>query len=409
MADGNTLLTTAQITYESAAVLMNNLVFAGKIDRQYSDEFAVAGAKIGDQIHIRKPPRFVVTDGPVVTPQNIVETYVTLTLNYQKTLALNYTGKDLALSIDNFRDRIIKPAAVELANEVDRQVLADVYRQVYNFKGSPGTPPNDSAIFLDMKARMLDEATPDDDIWCACITPRTQASMVKALQGLFNDQARIAEQYTRGAMGTALGFDWYVDQNMPAHVVGALGGTPLVSGGGQTGSSLLTSGWTATTGAVRRGDVINLANVFAVNPKHRRSTGELRDFVVLADATADGSGNMTISIAPPIVPPDSLGNVVQFQTVNASPAPNAPITVKGGANTNTPQNICFHPKFASLGFADLPLPKRGEAYRVQDEDLGISMRVWEDSNWLTDTHGVRMDVLFGVVVVYSEWAGRIAA
>ncbi|MEK6881825.1 MAG: hypothetical protein AABY22_19560, partial [Nanoarchaeota archaeon] len=68
-----------------------------------------------------------------------------------------------------------------------------------------------------------------------------------------------------------------------------------------------------------------------------------------------------------------------------------------------------YPKFASIGFADLVLPKTGEAYRISDPDLGISMRVWESSDWLTDRHGVRMDVLFGIVVIFPQWCVRIAS
>lgn len=406
---GNTFLTRAEITYRMAAVLMNNLVFAGSIDRQYSSEFAQTGAKIGNQIHIRKPPRFIVGDGPVVVPQDVTETFVTLTLNYHKNLACNYTSEDLTLSIDDFENRVIRPAAVQVANEIDRVVLADVYSQIYNTKGTPGTRPNDSQIFLDAKARMLNQATPMDMPWQALLSPLSEASMVKALQGLFNAQTIIGEQYRRGRMQEALGFDWDVDQNMPVHTVGALGGTPLVNGANQTGSSLVTDGWTNTTGAVKKGDVFTIAGVYEVNPLSRRSTGELQQFVVGADATADGSGNMTISISPTLTPVDSLGNVVQFQTVTASPANDAAITVLGAATTVTPQNLCYHPKFATLGFADLTMPYDDGGYRLAAPELGLSMRVWQASDWRTDTHGTRIDVLFGVAVVYPQWACRVAA
>jgi hypothetical protein len=395
---------------------MNSLVFAGKIDRQYSDEFAQQGAQIGDQIHIRIPPRYIVGDGAAVVPQNITESYRTLTLNYQKNLAINYTSKDRTLSIDNFRERIIRPAVVEVANEVDRQVLADVYYQIYNTYGTPGAVPNSSATFLDAGARLLNEATPDDDAtWLSLVTPRTQASMVFALQGLFNSQGKIATQYERGRMATdTIGFDWYHSQNMPTHTVGALGGTPIVSGASQTGASLLTSGWTgAVATRLKRGDVFTIGSgvtgVYAVNPKNRESTGELRQFVVTADAASDVSGIMTIPISPSIVPLDGTGAKTQFQTVVASPAASATINVLGAANTVTPQNLTFYPKFASIGFADLVLPKTGEAYRISDPDLGISMRVWESSDWLTDRHGVRLDILFGIVVIYPQWCVRIAS
>lgn len=76
---------------------------------------------------------------------------------------------------------------------------------------------------------------------------------------------------------------------------GTLAGTPLVAGASQTGASLAIDGCTAGT-TLLKGDM------FAVN-------GELK--MVCADATADGSGTMTVTFEPPL---------------RSSPADNAPIT-----------------------------------------------------------------------------------
>lgn len=77
---------------------------------------------------------------------------------------------------------------------------------------------------------------------------------------------------------------------------GTATGTPLVNGASQTGTSLITDGWTAGITALKAGDY------FGVN-------GELK--MVTADATADGSGNATISFEPPL---------------RAAPADNAALT-----------------------------------------------------------------------------------
>ena len=65
-------------------------------------------------------------------------------------------------------------------------------------------------------------------------------------------------------------------------------GTPLVKGGSQTGSSLVTDGWTtSTTGILKAGDWIQLG-----------SGSSSRLHKVLDDVNSDGSGNATISIWP---------------------------------------------------------------------------------------------------------------
>lgn len=78
---------------------------------------------------------------------------------------------------------------------------------------------------------------------------------------------------------------------------GTLVGTPLVNGAAQTGSSLITDGWGVSQKVLAAGDY------FEVN-------GEFK--IVTADVTSNGSGQATISFAPPL---------------RASPADNAAITV----------------------------------------------------------------------------------
>ena len=67
-------------------------------------------------------------------------------------------------------------------------------------------------------------------------------------------------------------------------------GTPLVNGASQTGSSLVTDGWTAdTTGILKAGDWIQLGS---------GSTTTLHK--VLDDVNSDGSGNATLELFPRI-------------------------------------------------------------------------------------------------------------
>ena len=76
---------------------------------------------------------------------------------------------------------------------------------------------------------------------------------------------------------------------------GTIAGTPLVKGAAQSGNSLLIDGCTAGT-TLLAGDFIGV-------------NGELK--MVVSDATADGAGEMTLTIEPPL---------------RASPADNAAIT-----------------------------------------------------------------------------------
>jgi hypothetical protein len=75
---------------------------------------------------------------------------------------------------------------------------------------------------------------------------------------------------------------------------GAATGTPVVNGANQTGSSIITDGWTPNTVVLKVGDMF--------------SFGELKR--VTADVLSDGSGNATILFTP---------------AIRTSPADNTPI------------------------------------------------------------------------------------
>ena len=125
----NTLLTISKITNESLRVLKNNLGGSAGINKEYSSEFAKKGAKIGSVINVRKPVRFTVRTGRTLDIQDVTEQSVALTLDTQAGVDFQFTSQDMALSIDEFSDRYIKPAIATIANKIDYDVMS-LYKQV---------------------------------------------------------------------------------------------------------------------------------------------------------------------------------------------------------------------------------------------------------------------------------------
>jgi hypothetical protein len=398
----NTLLTISMITREALRVLENNLTFTKTVNRQYDDRFGVEGAKIGTVLNVRKPPRYVGRTGTAISIEDATETQVAVTLDTQFGVDISFTSEDLALKIDDFSKRFISPAVATIANKIDHSGLA-LYKSVYNSVGTPGTTPNALLTYLQAGVKLDDNAAPMDGDRSVCITPMMQATIVDALKGLFQQSSAIASQYRRGQMGTAIGFDWYMDQNCNTHTVGPLGGTPLVNGASQTGASLITDGWTsAAASRLKEGDVFTVAGVNSVNPQSRQDTGQLQQFVCTADKSSDGSGNLTATISPSITVSGA------FQTVTGSPADNAAITVIGAASTVSPQGLLHHKDAFTLAMADLPLPQGTDmAARVSDSQLGMSIRMIRDYDITTDKFPCRLDVLFGWAALRPELACRI--
>src|ERR1700749_1603071 len=106
------------ITNEALVVLENELVIANRVERQYSDEFAQTGAKIGATCNIRRPPRYKGTFGAPLNVENTFEESMPGSLNYQFHGEVQFTTQDLALAMDMVNERILRPQGATVGNRI---------------------------------------------------------------------------------------------------------------------------------------------------------------------------------------------------------------------------------------------------------------------------------------------------
>lgn len=393
------------ITNRALAVIKNNLAATRFINRQYDSSFAQAGAKIGDTLNIRKPPRFKGRTGNALAVEDAVETSTPLKLTTLRGCDIEFNDVDLLLSIDDFSRRFIEPQVASVVNAVDADVLSLMASSTYNSVNSIGAAPTKRTALL--AGAMLDSngAPKGSGLRGMIVDPYTQVEIVDTLTSLYNDQNKLSQQFRRGNMvDDVLGFDWSMDQNVQKHTVGPLGGAPLVNGAGQTGNTLNTDGWTAAAGLrLNAGDVFTITGVYGVNPQNRQTTGQLQQFVATAAANSDGTGASALAISPAITPTG------QFQNVTNAPADNAVITVVGAAGSTYTVNIACSPDAFTLACADLEIPKGVDmAARAQDKDSGLSLRMVRAYDIRTNTRPCRLDILYGVAPLYPEWSTRLA-
>ncbi len=395
----NTLLTVDHITRRALFVLNNELSFARNVDRQHDKDFRAVNRR-GDSIRIRKPVRYTVSDGQAIDIQSSTETSVTLVLDKQKHVAMEFSSKELLLDINDFDRQFITPAISELANKIDDDGTV-LYQQVYNAIGTAGTVPTTALTYLQARQKLDDFAIPRDKR-CVVITPEMDANAVDALKALFHSSSQLQQQYIKGRMGEALGFDWFTDQNVRAHTAGTYAGSVTVNGANQTGNSIITQSWSSGASDLKKGDLITLADVYAVNPKNRRSTGSLQQFAVQEDIS-DTAGAMTISIEP------AMTLTGPYQTVNALAANTAALTVVSGTTGKVSrQALAFHKDAFTLGMGILEKPQGVHFASVKyDKTLGIAIRCVAQYDIRTDTFPCRLDVLYGWLAQRPELAVRI--
>ena len=396
----NALLTPALITRETLTILTNNLVAAGKVNRQFENQFV----KIGTTLTVRKPNRFSVSLGPALQIQDITEPSTSISISTQAHIDFQFSSQELTLSIEEYSERYCKPAAETLANQIDTSVL-QLFNQVNNLVGTPGTPPNAFASIAAVGQRLDENAAPQDGR-VLILNAAAYWSLANGVSNLFTRS--VAEPALKGFLAAIANFEIYLDQNVQPQTVGAYAGSGVVNGAGQSGSQIITNGWTASiNGLLNVGDVITFAGVYNVNPQNYVSTGTLAQFVITQVQNSDSGGNSTLNISPAIVGPAASGQQGNpYQNVSALPANGAAIVVSGSPNTSYFQNLGFTRDAFGLVCVPMELPG-GVDFAAREMFRNISMRVVRAYDIWNDVTPCRIDVLYGTSFFYGQLAVRL--
>jgi hypothetical protein len=409
----NTTLTAAVVAKTALAVLDNELGVLKTFYRAPEDEFSnrVNGYKIGDTVSIRRPADFTVRSGATLSTQDVIEGKVDLTIDQQIGVDFQFTSSDLTLKVTDLAERVMKPAMSNMINYMANDILSTMYKRVYNWVGTVGGTVDTFAKFAKAPQRLDTMAVPMENR-NAVLCPADFWGLLGSQTALYiQDAAKGA--YRDGSLGMIGGVDTRMNQMAPTHTVGPLGGTPLINGASQNVTydtakntwtqSLITDGWTAAAASrVKEGDVFTIANVYMVNPKTKVSTGILQQFIVTADGSSDGSGNLTLTISPPMITSGP------YQTVNAAAADNAALTFVGTASTAYTQNLVYHKN--SMALAIVPLEMPAAAYGGHRESYkGMSCRVIPIYDGTNDISKWRLDLLYGRKMIDPRLATRLTA
>lgn len=408
----NNFENTTLVTKFAVKEFKNAMQMLAKVDRQWDSSFR----KVGNSINIRRPVMFsAVTANATFAAEDIQEATTQLTLSNHYHVDFTISQVDLKLEIEEANERYIKPAMIELAQQVESAITAGYYN-VANFSGTAGTKPSTFLDIANANAILDNLGVPDDGNRVGFFEPLAAVALANGLKGVFpQDIAKNAIEMAK--IGMYGGVTLFKNQSQALHTVGVNTGTPLVDGasqnvtyaaataGGIWSQSLVTDGWTASqTGILKAGDVFTIAGVYSVNRRTRASTGALQTFTVLADANSGGgAGAATFTISPPIITSGS------YKTCSAAPANNAAITVlTGTGGSSYRHNLMFHPNAITVGMAPLDVPVDGATSSVQSYD-GISIaatRQFDIDSYLTK---YRFDILFGVKYQNPDFAVRVTS
>jgi len=396
----NTTLTADIVAKEALLVLENELGVLDTFYRAPEEEFdkKVNGYKVGDTISIRRPADFTVRTGATMNVQDAIEGKVTLQIASQIGVDFQFTSSDLTLKVSEMSERIIKPAMTNLINHIAKDCFDTFYPAVYNWVGTAGETINSYADFSKGPQRMDEMAIPTSSRYAA-LAPADHWGLLGNQTGLFiSDVAKGA--YRNGSLGMIGGVETYMSQVMPTHTAGARDNTtPLVNGNSQNVTydaakntwtqSLITDGHDASV-TITAGDVFTIADMYMVNPKTKARTDILQQFVVTTAATADGSGNATLTISPPMI----TSGPHQTVALSTGDMDNNALTFVGTASTAYRQNLMYHKNAFALAVVPMEMPQ-GAVNGARRSYKGFSARVIPVYDGVNDVSKWRLDMLYG--------------
>lgn len=391
--------------------LDNSLVYGNNVHRGYENEFgaSVNGNKVGSSVTIRRPVQFTVRQGATANIQDVTEGTTTMTVDKQRGVDFKFTSSDMTLSISEFSERYIKPAMIQIANEVDKDIAA-LYKDVYNWAGTPGQTINSYTDFAKGPER-LDLGAVEQSGRMAILSPTDHWGLAGSFSGLYIDKtAKTAlEQAKLGMVG---GCELFMSQNVQTHTVGAHGGSPLTRGASQgvayssvkttMTQTLATDGWTTNSG-LKAGDVFTISGVYAVNPVTKATLPHLQPFVITANVTTNTTNSNTTSIviSPPLITSGP------YQNVSADNANDTAIVMFGTASTGYAQNLLF--KKEAFALAVVPMERPAGATDVAIENYkNLSVRLIPYYDGTNDVSNYRLDVLYGVKTIDARKATRLS-
>lgn len=365
-----------QILAQGLLALRGLTVLPRLVNRDYEN----AAASKGDTIDVPIPSAIPAQDvAPGATPPataDIGPTKVAIPLNNWKEAPFYLTDKDQTEAIRGVLPMQASEAVASLAEAVNASIFAE-YPGIYGFAGAAGTTPFASDVSAATEARkvLLNQKAPLA-FRRIVLDPDAEANALglRAFQdaSFRGDTAGIIE----GQIGRKLGFDFFVDQQVPSHVAGTASGATTDAAGYAIGVKTVTLA-VAGTGTILVGDVITFA-------------GDDQTYVVTAGDT-DVSNGGTISFEPGLA--------------QAIPTSATAITLKATHVVN----LAFHRDAFALATRPLEAEGNGLGNIIMsqaDPVSGLALRLevareHKRTRW-------SFDILWGVKLVRPALACRVA-
>lgn len=196
---------------ESLAILEENMVALGLVNRDYEDKFQ----QYGDIVNTRRPTEFRAVrkakDSPITT-QSAQATNVAIPLDQHIHVSFNINDIEKSYSFKDLVDEFVSPAGLALARMADRVVLGQAARwmEVGRMVGSRRAAPYDNMV--DGSTLLTNQKAPLD-MRNIIMSPSAEGKLMKE-RDVFPVTQISNEWIRKGMLGNIAGFNTYMAQNV---------------------------------------------------------------------------------------------------------------------------------------------------------------------------------------------------
>jgi len=401
----NTFKFIDMVLNEALAEAHEQSALISTVDRQYDDQYAKAGAKIGDTLRVKNPNQFKTRSGNAMDVKDITETTQNITLATLLGVDMRFDHVDLTLDTENpdqvaaFTKRYIRPAISTLISNVEYNAMAYYAKATYKVAGTAGSAINSLTTPNLARAKLNQGLAPKTDRFVQ-IDSVTMASLSGGVPTYFQPANQIKDAFTEGLLSRTSMADYYENERVwtmtnGADVAGEINGGTLTNGI----STITVDGFSAAPAV---GSVFTIGSgsgetpLYGVHPETKQAYSHLKQFVVTSATTT------SITFSPPIY----FDTTDPRQNVSGAPADNADVVFVGNASTSYVQPIMYHREAFQFVTADLPLVAGADQCARKNMD-GLSLRVWMDGDIRNNALLCRIDLLHGYAALRPEWACRM--
>ena len=413
---GNSFVDTVKVVGDKMLEFLDGYSdLASRVDRSFEGQFEMSKESYGNSINVPKPPRYASQDGPVISSVSTINiSTIPVVLDKWKNVTISLSALDRnynAKEFDAWAEKYLKPMVSPLINDVDTS-LFQLYKKVANHVGTPGTGFGTTATtaidLLGAAKEKLDYSNTPKERICY-LNPTGSRKFAAAMGTNYNPVQAVGTMIKDGKPFTTEGFELYESTNVAIHTTGSaapVSGTILTNLlAGQTGASLLIDTMTPST-VLLPGDVLNFTGYYEVNPTSGKSTGTLKDFVVLG-ITTQASTSCTITVDPPFIPSGPFKNVTGAAADVTALADGIVVICKAATTAGNPyvQQLAFWPK--ALGLVCVPIKAPEGLHPTTRSYNGLSITLTTGSDIFQYAEYFRADIAWGTAMFYPENCVRI--